>query len=482
MWQPPQRIPFKAAPGRIPTREEAEASRLFSPLEAGPLHLTSRTWVPAMVPWRADAEGNVTDAVVDWYARLAEGQPGAIVIEATGIRDLPSGPLLRIGHDRYVDGLRRVSEAIHRHSEGRTRAFVQLIDFLAVKRRPQRATYLERFLRLAERHRVALGMVGADDAAVRSRLATLDDATLQAVLDAREWEALQMGARERVTDVGLAHIRDLPLHLPGLFADAARRAREASFDGVELHYAHAYTMASFLSATNARADGYGGSVAERARLPLEVYAAVRAAVGTDYVIGCRMLSEECIEGGSGIDDAVFFALKFAKAGMDFLSFSRGGKFDDAKQPKVGDAVYPYTGVSGYECMPSHLSDEQGPFGRNLEPTRALREALRDEGLATPVVAAGGIHNFEQAERVLADGIADIVGSARQSLADPGWWKKLREGRGATVRQCEYKNYCEGLDQKHKEVTCQLWDRVGLDEPGVMRSRDGRRRLVAPRDW
>ena len=81
MLQPPQRIPFKAAPGRIPTREEAEASRLFSPLEAGPLHLTSRTWVPAMVPWRADAEGHVTDAVVDWYARLAEGQPGAIVID-----------------------------------------------------------------------------------------------------------------------------------------------------------------------------------------------------------------------------------------------------------------------------------------------------------------------------------------------------------------------------------------------------------------
>ena len=90
--------------------------------------------------------------------------------------------------------------------------------------------------------------------------------------------------------------------------------------------------------------------------------------------------------------------------------------------------------------------------------------------------------YEEAERVLADGIADIVGSARQSLADPGWWKKLREGRGAEVRQCEYKNYCEGLDQKHKEVTCQLWDRVGRDEPGVMRSRDGKRRLVAPEDW
>jgi 2,4-dienoyl-CoA reductase-like NADH-dependent reductase (Old Yellow Enzyme family) len=160
--------------------------------------------------------------------------------------------------------------------------------------------------------------------------------------------------------------------LPG-FSPTRRCARaSAGFDGVELHYAHAYTMASFLSATNTREDGYGGSVAERARLPLEVYGAVRAAVGSGYTVGCRMLSEECIEGGSGIDDAVFFALKFAQAGMDFLSFSRGGKFDDAKQPKVGDAVYPYTGVSGYECMPGYLSDEKGPFGRNLDATRALR--------------------------------------------------------------------------------------------------------------
>jgi 2,4-dienoyl-CoA reductase-like NADH-dependent reductase (Old Yellow Enzyme family) len=482
MWQPPQRIAFKAASGRIPTPQEAAASRLFSPLDAGPLQLSSRTWVPAMVPWRADAEGNVTDAVVDWYARLAEGQPGGIVIEATGIRDVPSGPLLRIGHDRYIPGLRRVVEAIHRRSEGRTRAYIQLIDFLAVKRRPERAKFLERFLRLTDRHRVTLGMAHVAEDAVRERLLALDDAGLEAVLDAREWEALQKGARERVTDMQLANIRELPLVLPGLFSAAARRAREAGFDGVELHYAHAYTMASFLSATNTRADGYGTTPEGRLRLPLEVYRAVRAEVGAGYTVGCRLLAEECIDGGSSLADATQFSLGLARAGMDFLSFSRGGKFDDAKQPKVGDAVYPYTGVSGYECMPSYLSDEKGPFGRNLAATGAIRRALREVGLATPVVAAGGIHNFEQAERVLADGIADIVGGARQSIADPRWWKKLREGRGAAIHQCEYKNYCEGLDQKHKEVTCQLWDRVALDEPGLARSRDGKRRLVAPKNW
>ncbi len=482
MWHPPQRIAFKAAPGRIPTREEAAASRLFSPLHHGPLELSSRTWVPAMVPWRADEEGHVTDAVVDWYASLASGQPGGIVIEATGIRDVPSGPLLRIGHDRYIEGLRRVTEAIRRHSEGRTRAYVQLIDFLAVKRRPERAKFLERFLRITDHHRDALGMSGASDQAVRERLQALDDDALQGVLDAREWEALHKGARERVTDTALAHIRDLPQVLPGLFAAAARRAREAGFDGVELHYAHAYTMASFLSATNTRDDGYGSALDARLRLPLEVYAAVRAEVGAGWTVGCRLLAEECIAGGSTLDDAIHFSLGLARAGMDFLSFSRGGKFDDAKPPKVGEAVYPYTGVSGYECMPGYLSDAQGPFGRNLAATGAIRRALREAGLATPVVAAGGIHNFEQAEAVLAEGIADIVGSARQSIADPRWWKKLREGRGGSVHQCEYKNYCEGLDQKHKEVSCQLWDRVALDEPGLGRSRDGKRRLVAPKDW
>ncbi len=435
-----------------------------------------------MVPWRADPEGNVTQAVIDWYARLAEGQPGCLVIEATGIRDVPSGPLLRIGHDRYINGLRRVVDAIRGHSEGHTRAYIQLIDFLGVKRRPERGTYLERFLSISEAHRAALGMEGASDEAVRQHLMTLDDATLEQVLSPRQWEAMQKGARERVTDTELLHIRKLPAVLPDLFASAAQRARAAGFDGVELHYAHAYTMASFLSATNTRDDGYGGDRAERLRLPLEVFAAVRAAVGADYPVGCRMLTEECIAGGSGLDDAAYFAVGMARAGMDFLSFSRGGKFDDAKQPKVGEAVYPYTGVSGYECMPSYLSDANGPFGRNLPATRTLRQALRDAGLMTPVVAAGGIHNFEQAEATLADGTADIVGGARQSLADPGWWKKLREGRGAEVRQCEYKNYCEGLDQKHKDVTCQLWDRVALDEPGLARSRDGKRRLVAPADW
>src|SRR6185437_1421652 len=140
--------------------------------------------------------------------------------------------------------------------------------------------------------------------------------------DAREIEALDFGYRERVTDVHLPHVRDLPTQLPRLFADAARRAREVGFDGVELHYAHAYTMASFLSRLNTRDDAHGGSLENRARLPLEVFSRVRAEVGADFAVGCRFLADECIDGGNTVEDAVYFGTEFARAGMDFLSLSR----------------------------------------------------------------------------------------------------------------------------------------------------------------
>ena len=479
MWKPAQRIKFHPASGRIPTREQARASRLFSAVGIGLLRLEQRTWVPAMVPWRSNEDGLVTSDVLQWYERFARGRPGAIVIEATGIRDIPSGPLLRISHDRYVAGLRDLVETIRRASDGHTRVFIQIIDFLSIRRRPEADKFFQRFLRITPRHRELLKAADWTEDAIRAHLAALPAETLQKVLDAREWEALQFGARERVTDTALPHIRELPQTLPGLFSSAALRAREAGFDGVELHYAHAYTMASFLSATNTRDDGYGGDRAGRVRLPLEVYAAVRQAVGAGFAVGCRFLAEECIDGGNTVEDASWFGVEFARAGMDFLSTSRGGKFDDAKQPGIGSSAYPYTGRSGYECMPQYLSDEFGPFGRNIAPTARIRQAIHAAGLATPVVCTGGVHNFEMAEAMLAREDCDIVGTARQSLADPDWALKTSLGLGQDVRLCEYTNYCEGLDQKHKQVTCQLWDRIQLDEPGIRRASDGKRRLVAP---
>jgi dimethylglycine catabolism A len=476
VWRPPQRIRFTALPGRVPSAAEAAASRLFSPVDIGPVSLAQRTWVPAMVPWRATEDGYVTDDVVDWYERFAKGMPGAIVVEATGIRDVPSGPLLRIGHDRFLPGLTRLVEAVRAASGGRTRLLIQLIDFLAIRRRPEPNKFVERFLVITDRHRAALP--GLADAEIRTRLGAMGEVELSTVLTADELEALQFGYRERVTDIQHAHIRELPQVLPGLFAEAALRAQAAGFDGVELHYAHAYTMASFLSRTNTRDDGYGGPRENRVRLPLEVFAEVRRRVGSKLAVGCRFLADECVAGGSDVGDASYFGVAFAGAGMDFLSTSRGGKFDDAKQPSVGTAAYPYTGQSGYECMPQYISDERGPFGRNAEPTALIRNAVRKAGSAVPVVCTGGIHNFEMAEDYLARGVCDIVGAARQSLADPDWFRKTRLGLGGEVRVCEYTNYCEGLDQKHKPVTCQLWDKLPSN-PAERRTADGKRRLTAP---
>ncbi len=478
MYKHPERKRHPLPVLRVPSAEEAARSLLFSPIALSrSVVLRERTWVPAMVPWRASEDGSVTPEVLDWYARFAQGKPGAIVVEATGIRDVPSGPLLRIGDDRFLPGLRALVETVRRHSEGCTRLFIQIIDFLRIRRRPERERFLRQFLVLRDAHRAAVGR--QDDDAVREALVALDDAALDAVLDAREREALRFGERQRVWDVHDPAIAALPQTLPGAFAAAARRAQRAGFDGVELHYAHAYTMASFLSALNQRDDGYGRTIEGRLRLPLEVLAAVRAAVGGDYVVGCRFLCDEIIDGGSRVEDAERFAVAFAAAGMSFLSLSTGGKFEDAAEPRVGEAAYPYTGRSGWECMPTSIGDARGPYSRNVPKMARIRAAVRAAGHDTPVVICGGINDFDRAEGHLRAGHGDIIAAARQSLADPDWFRKLRLGRGDEIRRCTYRNYCEALDQKHRQVTCQLWDRLALDEPGAPLTDGGRRRSIAP---
>ena len=488
MWKFKNPIKHPIPATRWPTAAEASRSLLYRPISIGPIEAESRTWVPAMVPWRATEDGFVTRENLDWYRRFAQGRPGVLVVEATGVRDIPSGPLLRIGHDRFIPGLRKLVETVKDASQGQTKLFIQIIDFLSVRRRPEREKYFDRFLRVTDQHRQALREVTADsswldafEADVRRFLSAAPDDVIERILDERELESLRFGYREHVTDMHLQHVRDLPRVLPEIFAQAAGRAREAGFDGVELHYTHAYTMAGFLSALNDRADGYGGPRENRIRLPLEVYQVVRKTVGDDYVVGVRFLGDEVIAGGNRIEDASYFGVEFARAGFDFLSLSKGGKFEDAQQPKVGQAVYPYTGQSGYECMPTVLSDETGPFGRSVPLVAAVKRAVNESGFKTPIVATGGITTFEQAEAILQQGQADIAGLARQALADPDWFIKVKLGRGDEVRRCTYTNYCEALDQAHRPVTCKLWDRVDLGEPGIAKVDEGRRRLLAP-EW
>src|ERR1700731_2448292 len=162
MWHPENPIKHKLPPTVWPTAREAADSLLFSPIEVGRVRLENRTWVPAMVPWRATEDGLVTPDIIEWYTRFAGGRPGAIVVEATGIRDIPSGPLLRIGHDRFIPGLANLVEAVRRESGGQTRLFIQIIDFLTVKRRPEKDKFFNRFLKVTGPHRRALAEATGD--------------------------------------------------------------------------------------------------------------------------------------------------------------------------------------------------------------------------------------------------------------------------------------------------------------------------------
>src|SRR5258706_2847629 len=195
MWQPRERIKHEPPVAVWPRREEIAGSLLFQPIEIGPRTATTRTWVPAMVPWRATEDGFVTPDVIDWYRRFAAGRPGVLVVEATGIRDIPSGPLLRIGHDRFCEGLARLVDALREASNGETLLLIQLIDFLAIRRRPARDKFFARFLAVGDRHRAALGELTSDAAAaaatdeeLRARLAALPDRDLPRVLSSRELE------------------------------------------------------------------------------------------------------------------------------------------------------------------------------------------------------------------------------------------------------------------------------------------------------
>ncbi|HXI03422.1 MAG TPA: hypothetical protein VNI57_09615 [Candidatus Saccharimonadales bacterium] len=263
------------------------------------------------------------------------------------------------------------------------------------------------------------------------------------------------GWRQKIDDLSAGEIREIV----DQYAAAASRARRAGFDGVELHMAHAYTLSSFLSMRNLRRDDYGRSLENRMRLPAEVLAAVRREAGDDFPVGVRFDAEECIKDGYTVRDAARIALRFARTGADYLSLSAGGKFEDAVH-RPGEPLYPYTGYSGDRCMPSvHYPD-----GANTYMSRAVKAHLISKGCATPVITTGKIRSPAQAEAILAEGAADLIGMARALLADPDWPRKVREGREDAIVRCVYGNVCKNLDENFRKVRCVLWPRGSLQAP------------------
>ncbi len=200
------------------------------------------------------------------------------------------------------------------------------------------------------------------------------------------------------------------------FVQATVHACEAGYDGVELHATHGYLLGQFLSPFfNQRDDEYGGSPERRLRMLRETIARCRAAVHDEFILGLRMVGNELLPGGLSVGDAVEIAAQLERDGvLDFLDID------------VGSHQNYHVTMSPMYATPDF----------NLAASAAVREAVS----AIPVLCAPGrLTDPGRAERVLADGHADMVGLGRALVADPEWLKKAREGRAGEIRHCVYCN-------------------------------------------
>ena len=365
--------------------------RLFEPFTINnKLTVNNRIMMPPVVTRLATTEGEVTDALIDRYVLYGQGGAGIVVTEAVSVKRQKSGQLLRLSEDEFIPGMKELTERFHGETDSKIAP--QILHFLKISR---------------------------------------------------------SGYRQTVNDLTPEEVAEIP----ELFARAAERARTAGFDAVELHYAHAYTMAYMLSRYNHRKDEYGGSLKKRMLLAEQVVEATRKAVGNDFTLGVRMNGDEFALGGNSLAQGKAIALRLAELGLDYISISAGGKFEDAV-PVEGEALDPYTGYSGHRSMPPKWMPEKV----NVYLASEIKKTINEAGFSTPVITAGRIPTAEVAESVLRNNEADMVAIARPILADPYWPKKSREGREKDIVKCIYCNKCREAEGAFEEVTCFQWQK------------------------
>ena len=352
------------------------------------LLVANRIVMPPVVTRLATVEGHVTEELIDRYLMYAKGGAGLVITEAVSVKKQKSGQLLRLNSDEFVPGLTELTKRIH--DESAAKIAPQIIHFLKISR---------------------------------------------------------SGYRQKVEDLTIEETREIP----ELFATAAARARTAGFDAVELHFAHAYTMSSFLSRHNHRRDDYGGSLKNRLRLAEEVVEATRKAVGEDFIVGARINGDEFTIGGNTMAHSKPIALRLAELGLDYISVSAGGRFEDAVA-REGEALDPYTGYSGHRSMPPLWMEKKV----NVYLAAAIKEHLNQAGFKTPVITAGRIPDAETANKILENGEADLVGIARPILCDPYWPLKYKENREKDILKCIYCNECREAEGAFEAVVCARW--------------------------
>lgn len=362
---------------------------LFSPVRLGRMDVRNRLVMPPMsVNFGVDEQGVVTDQHAVYLALRAKAGTGMIVMGGGTVHpdglDLPRMP--RVWDDCYIPGLSRLAAAVKRHG---ARIGLQLLH-------------------------------GGRQAFHDRRVAPSPLPSL----------AVVKGVPRELT-------RDEILELVVCHAEAARRARDAGFDFVEIHAAHGYLISEFLAPNaNRRTDDYGGSFENRTRFLLQILGAIKDRCGADYPVGVRYNGEDYLAEGWHLDEAVRLGPLLEAAGADWLHVSAGV----------------------YGSMPVTIPSMYVPHGCFVHLAEAVKKAV-----SIPVIAVGRIKDPVMADRLIAEGRADLVAMGRPHLVDPDLAAKASAGRLDQLRPCI--GCCRGCIQSVlslSEATCVMNPELGRE--------------------
>ena len=367
--------------------------KLFEPCKIGKLELANRIVMPP-ISTNFAKEGLVTDRMVDYYAERGRGGVGLIVVE-DAIVDTPIGNhtlyCMYIDDDRYLPGLHRIAQAV---KSGGAKAMLNL------NHGGRRAGRVENGQLL-----VTKGEIPVAPSALPHPVTGF------------------VVPRE----LSIEEIEDLE----DKFVRAACRVKEAGFDGLSLHAAHMYLISQFLSPlSNQRKDIYGGDLDGRLRFLVNIIHKVKEKLGDDYPIMVRINGREGLEGGITIEDAKEMAQGLEAAGVGCISLSCGAG--------IGLAI---------RNFPTPIAPMRLPHGLEVNLAAAVKQVV-----SIPVMTANRIVTPQEAEDILEQGRADLIGIGRGLIADPEWPRKAKEEQEANI------NFCIGCMQCIKRV---LEDRVDM---------------------
>ena len=397
----------------------AAYKHLLEPGRIGSMDIKNRMFVTAMGVNLAEPDGHCGEQIRAFHAEQAKGGAGLITLGVAGVAWPHGGNLPRqvaISDDRFIPGLKAMADAVHRYD-------AKLVSQLHFG-----------------------GLVGVEDMKAGRpvwipsmpvfKASDLDDGLLP---DEQQRSAT---AQRLNVDLHVMTAEDIQV-LVAKFADAARRAREAGLDGIEIHGGHGYIISSFLSPhSNQRDDAYGGSLENRARLLLEVIAAIRAEVGRDFPVWCKLDSGEFGQReGITLEDAKATAVLAQQAGMDAITVSA---YHDAS-----------CGALHSESNIPHVPE------RMVANASAIKQVL-----SVPVIASGRIEPLA-ANRHIAEGHFDFLGMGRKLLADPHLPRKLAENRAADIRPCVYCYCCVSQIYVQEAVKCAVNPETAAETAGLL---------------